>query len=136
MFPAGQNACVEGGFAQCVGGTFVVTECAGGLKCFALPLVNSRGTSITCDTEGDALARIAASGATGGLTGDGSAETPSDETETPPAFTSGSASVPSATPTTGSTGGFKAQNGRDAQALNAKFATLSASSACNGQFIH
>ncbi|KAL0635901.1 hypothetical protein Q9L58_005144 [Maublancomyces gigas] len=57
--PAKQpNACVKGGFAQCVNGKFAVTGCAGGLKCFALPLVNSVGTSITCDTPEDAAARM------------------------------------------------------------------------------
>ncbi|KAF9485474.1 hypothetical protein BDN70DRAFT_823624, partial [Pholiota conissans] len=66
---AGENACVNGGFAMCVGGKFTVVGCASGLTCAALPLVNSRGTSITCDTSADALARIAATGATGGLTG-------------------------------------------------------------------
>lgn len=66
---AGENACVDGGFAQCVNGKFVITQCSGGLQCFALPLVNKPGTSITCDTETDAIARIAASGATGGLVG-------------------------------------------------------------------
>ncbi|KAJ2918631.1 hypothetical protein MD484_g1751, partial [Candolleomyces efflorescens] len=66
---AGENACVNGGFAQCVGGTFAITQCAGGLTCAALPLVNAPGTSITCTTEADALARIQATGATGGITG-------------------------------------------------------------------
>lgn len=57
--PAKQpNACVKGEFAQCVNGKFAVTGCAGGLKCFALPLVNSVGTSITCDTPEDAAARM------------------------------------------------------------------------------
>ncbi|CAE6492600.1 unnamed protein product [Rhizoctonia solani] len=65
----GEQACVEGGFAQCVGGSFQITACAGGLQCFALPLVNKAGTSITCDTEADAAARIAATGATGGVRG-------------------------------------------------------------------
>ncbi|CAE6441519.1 proline-rich protein [Rhizoctonia solani AG-1 IB] len=65
----GEQACVEGGFAQCVGGAFQITACSGGLKCFALPLVNKAGTSITCDTEADAAARIAATGATGGVRG-------------------------------------------------------------------
>jgi len=59
----GQQACVNGGFAQCVGGSFQITQCAGGTKCFALPLVNSAGTSITCTTQADATARIAATGA-------------------------------------------------------------------------
>ncbi|CAE7073505.1 unnamed protein product [Rhizoctonia solani] len=65
----GEQACVDGGFAQCVGGEFQVTACSGGLQCFALPLVNKAGTSITCDTEADAAARIAATGATGGVRG-------------------------------------------------------------------
>lgn len=65
----GQQACVGNGFAQCVGGKFQVTTCSGGLQCFALPLVNKAGTSIACDTESDAAARIAATGATGGIRG-------------------------------------------------------------------
>ncbi|TFY50705.1 hypothetical protein EVG20_g11374 [Dentipellis fragilis] len=66
---AGQQACINGGFAQCVGSKFVVTGCGAGTTCAALPLVNSAGTSITCTTDADATARIAATGATGGLTG-------------------------------------------------------------------
>lgn len=66
---AGQNACVGGGFAQCVGSKFVVTPCGATLTCSALPLVNKAGTSIACTTQADAIARIQASGATGGLTG-------------------------------------------------------------------
>lgn len=54
----GDQACVDGGFAQCVSGAFVVTQCSGGLVCKALPLVNKAGTSITCTTEADAEARI------------------------------------------------------------------------------
>lgn len=65
----GTNACVNGAFAQCVGGTYVTQSCGSGLICAALPLVNSAGTSITCTTNADALARIAATGAQGGLTG-------------------------------------------------------------------
>ncbi|ETW76838.1 hypothetical protein HETIRDRAFT_328638 [Heterobasidion irregulare TC 32-1] len=65
----GAQACVGGAFAQCVGGKFVTTSCAGGAQCFALPLVNKAGTSITCSTEADAAQRIAATGATGGVTG-------------------------------------------------------------------
>lgn len=65
----GTNACVNSAFAQCVGGTYVTQTCGSGLICAALPLVNSAGTSITCTTNADALARIAATGAQGGLTG-------------------------------------------------------------------
>jgi hypothetical protein len=66
---AGDQACVDGGFAQCVGGKFQVSACSGGTQCFALPLVNKAGTSVTCDTQADAEARIAATGATGGVQG-------------------------------------------------------------------
>ncbi|KAH8119561.1 proline-rich protein [Phellopilus nigrolimitatus] len=68
---AGAVACVGGAFAQCVGGAYVTSPCntAAGLTCAALPLVNSPGTSVTCTTPADATARIAATGATGGLTG-------------------------------------------------------------------
>ncbi|KAF9054389.1 hypothetical protein BJ165DRAFT_1338404 [Panaeolus papilionaceus] len=69
----GENACTEGEFAQCPpaadgNNVFVSTPC-NGLTCAALPLVNSPGTSITCTTLDDARTRIAATGATGGLTG-------------------------------------------------------------------
>jgi len=67
----GQNACVSGEFAQCVGGKFATTQCSGSLICAALPLVNSPGTSIACTTEEDAITRIANTGAKGGLTGSG-----------------------------------------------------------------
>jgi hypothetical protein len=60
----GTDACVGGAFAQCgQDGKFVTFSCAAGLTCTALPLVNSAGTSITCDTAADAEARIAATGA-------------------------------------------------------------------------
>jgi len=61
---AGDQACVNGGFAQCVGGKFSVQPCSAGTTCAALPLVNSAGTSITCDTQADITARLAATGAT------------------------------------------------------------------------
>lgn len=67
----GQDACVSGGFAQCVGGKFAITQCSSGLMCAALPLVNKPGTSIACTTLQDALTRIANTGAPGGLTGSG-----------------------------------------------------------------
>jgi len=60
---AGETACVGTALAQCVNGKFVTTQCAGGLICTALPLVNSPGTSVTCDTAADRDARIAATGA-------------------------------------------------------------------------
>ncbi|KAJ4470091.1 hypothetical protein J3R30DRAFT_1224087 [Lentinula aciculospora] len=134
----GQNACVSGAFAQCVGGKFETTQCGGGTTCAALPLVNSAGTSITCTTTADAEARIAATGATGGLTGDGS-------TASADASTSGTASAAVASSTaasstdstastnqaaTSSTSSFALSNGQAAQKLNAQFTTLSASSSC------
>ncbi|KAF8513816.1 hypothetical protein BU17DRAFT_14522, partial [Hysterangium stoloniferum] len=64
----GQNAYVNNQFVQCVDGKFVLTGCAGGLQCAALPLVNSPGTSITCGDNAQAVARIAETGAGSSLT--------------------------------------------------------------------
>lgn len=142
----GDQACVGGGFAQCVAGKFVTTSC-GALQCVALPLVNKAGTSITCDTVADAEARIAAAGASGGLTGSGAGAAPAatatdggDDADgcSDDAATATSAAIPAATnvAVAASTGsGFKLQNGKDAQALNAKFATLTADSSCTGEFL-
>ncbi|KAH9980868.1 hypothetical protein BGW80DRAFT_1266830 [Lactifluus volemus] len=66
---SGEEACVNGKLAQCVGNKFAITPCSATLQCFALPLVNKPGTSITCDTNQDAQSRIAATGAQGGITG-------------------------------------------------------------------
>jgi hypothetical protein len=41
---SGESACVQGQFAQCVGGKFQLTPCAASEECFALPLVNKPGT--------------------------------------------------------------------------------------------
>ncbi|KAF8313864.1 hypothetical protein DL93DRAFT_1137190 [Clavulina sp. PMI_390] len=60
---AGENACIGDAFAQCSNGKFVTSPCAAGLVCRALPLVNSAGTSIACDTAADATTRIANTGA-------------------------------------------------------------------------
>jgi len=65
----GETACVKGQLAQCAGGKFSLTPCAGSLTCVALPLVNKAGTSTTCDTQQDAEQRIANTGAPGGLVG-------------------------------------------------------------------
>jgi hypothetical protein len=47
----------------------VMQGCAAGTTCVALPNVNKAGTSISCDTQADAEARMTAAGVTGGLTG-------------------------------------------------------------------
>ncbi|KLO20291.1 hypothetical protein SCHPADRAFT_38915 [Schizopora paradoxa] len=153
----GTSACVNGQFAQCSGGKFALSSCSSGLQCVALPLVNSAGTSITCDTLADAEARITATGATGGLTGTGSAQA-APAAEIPAAnaspsapaaatTTTASSSTTGATKSTGSHGespkhsnhgdskhhrraAFTLQNGLDAQTLNAEFETLTTSSAC------
>lgn len=142
----GQQACIGNSFAQCVSGSFALTTCSSGTVCAALPLVNKPGTSIACDTSDDVAARIAATGATGGVDGSSSAsssdsssdsdsgsdDTDSDSdcdeeessTETPSSTTAiAAAATPSAS-------GFQAQNGRDAQKLNAQFKTLTATSTC------
>lgn len=54
----GSTACVQGGFAECLDGKWIIQPCDHNLYCFALPLVNSQGVSLTCDTVEDAAARI------------------------------------------------------------------------------
>jgi hypothetical protein len=92
---AGEDACVNGAFAQCVNGKFsVFPPCSSGLvyvffstklpatptltanvtSCAALPLVNSPGTSVTCTTAQDRDARIAATGATAASAGSSSSQ--------------------------------------------------------------
>ncbi|KAF9446590.1 hypothetical protein P691DRAFT_621014, partial [Macrolepiota fuliginosa MF-IS2] len=72
----GSNACVTGSFAQCVGGKWMLQPCSGDLKCFALPLVNKAGTSLACDTEADANARIATALGTGATSGGAASSAP------------------------------------------------------------
>ncbi|KAJ7698616.1 hypothetical protein B0H17DRAFT_1006591, partial [Mycena rosella] len=56
----GQDACVKGNFAQCVGGKFVLQACGAGTICAAVPLATSPGTNVTCTTPDDLKTRIAA----------------------------------------------------------------------------
>lgn len=78
----GDSACISGGFSQCVGGKYVGGPCAQGSKCFAMPLLLKKGTSLGCDTESDATARISNTGATGGLTGTGDSDKTSNGNST------------------------------------------------------
>ncbi|KAG6910043.1 hypothetical protein DXG01_013767 [Tephrocybe rancida] len=133
----GDQACIGTGFSQCVGGKFVTTACAASTACFALPLVNSPGTSIACTTEADATARFEASGATGGITGNGAAaDSEHAQKESPSTASSvttsdaGATSAASDAVSSPASSNFHLQNGKDAQALNAKFTNLNASAAC------
>ncbi|KAL5513871.1 hypothetical protein ACEPAG_2632 [Sanghuangporus baumii] len=65
----GETVCAGTEIGQCVGGQIVTSACSGGTQCFVLPLVNKAGTSVACTTQDDAASRIAATGATGGITG-------------------------------------------------------------------
>lgn len=94
----GENACVNQQFAQCVQGKFTLQSCGSGLICAALPLVNSAGTSITCTTQSDVDARIAATGATDGGS-DSSGSSSSGDSST----TSSSSSATKTTSSTSST---------------------------------
>ena len=142
---AGEIACVDDAFAQCVEGQFVTISCGATNICAALPLVNSRGTSVTCTSRQDAEDRIARTGATGGLTGNGGAggepeENPEEDAEddedapepTPAPSSTSSSATPAATTPAGGAGGFKLANGQAAQALNKKFEGLTPDSPCSG----
>lgn len=122
---AGENACVNQQFAQCVDGKFVLQSCGSGLmydiifffplnvtdivphvRCAALPLVNSAGTSITCTTQSDLNSRIAATGATdSGSSGDsdGSGVSSSAPAAQSTSATSGKAATSSSSKTSTST---------------------------------
>lgn len=123
----GEDACIGGQFAQCTGGKFALTSCGAGTICAALPLVNKPGTSITCTTTADKNARIAAtgaSGADGGAAANGAANAAAPAADTAPAAASPAAAAPA------EKGGFKLQNGKDAQAETAKDASLTPDSPC------
>ncbi|TFY64778.1 hypothetical protein EVJ58_g2400 [Rhodofomes roseus] len=141
----GTDACVGGQFAQCVSGSYVMQSCGASLSCFALPLVNKAGTSITCTTESDAASRIANTGATGASAATArlrprplvrrplrsrSSAAPTANTEIAVAATS-SAAAASSTSSSSSGSGFLLSNGQQAQQQNAQFSSLSASSACD-----
>jgi cell division septation protein DedD len=153
---SGQSACVNGQFAQCVGSKFALSPCAAGTTCCALPLVNKRGTSITCDTIADRDARIAAAG--GGSAPAASPPAAASPSTPPPATTSPKkhgknknknsstpASSPAAAPATSPAaapatspapaGGsdissIRKQNAADAIALQQSFSSLTANSPC------
>ncbi|KAF9260568.1 hypothetical protein L218DRAFT_872014, partial [Marasmius fiardii PR-910] len=65
----GTTACISGGFAQCVQSKWQVTPCSVGTECFALPLVNKEGTSLSCDTADNAATRFKDAGVDGGAAG-------------------------------------------------------------------
>jgi len=137
-----ENACINGQFAKCDNAKFVLMPCGAGTTCVALPLVNSPGTSVTCGTEADKDARIAATGASGGGSSDaGPAAASPSAAAALPAASSAAAAAPApapapannAAPASGAASGAKSftlQNGKDAQALNAKFVGLTKDSSC------
>ena len=154
MNAEGTNACVQGQFAQCVNGAYTLQSCSSGLSCFALPLVNKAGTSVTCTTEADAAARIAATGVSGGVTGSGDNSTSSTGTSSSASASDASASdvatqtantavavatsaaattsAASSSASSSSGSGFLLSNGQKAQQQNAQFATLTTDDSCDG----
>jgi len=102
----GDTTCVQGAIATCVNGQFDTSQglCPANQQCFALPSVNSNGTTITCTSEKIALSLIEAAGATGGITGSGSGGSsinPSSTSSTSSGTTSSTATLTdsSTTPT-------------------------------------
>ena len=54
--------CAGDAVGQCVNGKIVTTQCAGGLSCQVLPLVNKPGTSVACASNAEKIARLKANG--------------------------------------------------------------------------
>ncbi|GJE93370.1 hypothetical protein PsYK624_095290 [Phanerochaete sordida] len=97
---AGDQACINGSVALCSNGNWTAEPCAAGEMCVALPLVNAEGTTVTCDTQADALGRMQDAGVDASLTGNNTVASGSPEPSTIAASTSlatgsatGSASV-------------------------------------------
>ncbi|RPD62601.1 hypothetical protein L226DRAFT_327636 [Lentinus tigrinus ALCF2SS1-7] len=133
---AGDIACVDDKFAQCVGGKFVLQACGGGTICAALPLVNSAGTSVTCTTAADRDARIAATGATA-ASGSGNKDTGSkggDNAANGNAAASSTAAAPAASNTAAAAGGDpQTSTTLDPKSIQANFAQDGSANASAGQ---
>ncbi|KAI0076484.1 hypothetical protein K474DRAFT_1597780, partial [Panus rudis PR-1116 ss-1] len=63
---AGQMACVQNSRATCEFGSWKLQRCKDSEKCFAVPSLKDRGTSLLCTSEAHALSIIQASGVKGG----------------------------------------------------------------------
>lgn len=98
---AGEDACVTGKFAQCVGGKFVLQSCAAGTICAAIPLDGGdSGTLTTCTTQTDLDTRIAATGATSASSSTGASTSVSSSTGAGTSDTSSSSSSAAASTST------------------------------------
>ncbi|KAI0342963.1 hypothetical protein BDW22DRAFT_1393621 [Trametopsis cervina] len=64
-----QQACVNNRLAECRDGKFILTKCEAGAECFVLPISDAPGTFVACTTSHNALSRIQATGAQGGVDG-------------------------------------------------------------------
>ncbi|KAJ3275797.1 hypothetical protein HDV01_007264 [Terramyces sp. JEL0728] len=74
------NFCIGDKVGICQGGKFTVTAaCGATLSCQVLPLVNKAGTSVTCDTDADKLARFAAAGVNNAANGTGQNKAADDQ---------------------------------------------------------
>ncbi|SJL16103.1 uncharacterized protein ARMOST_19621 [Armillaria ostoyae] len=67
----GEVACISGDVAQCADNQWATSPCSGSAQCFALPSVRGNGTFLQCTSEKDATSVIDATGATGGIFGNG-----------------------------------------------------------------
>lgn len=108
----GETACVGKDFAICDQGKYVQMSCGPSMQCYALPLINSVGTTVTCDTEADAGVRLGGQAGSGGSSGPlttvaTSTEAPSTTSapQTPPPPPPPSTTTSSQPTSTGNAGG-------------------------------
>ncbi|PBK98698.1 hypothetical protein ARMGADRAFT_986617 [Armillaria gallica] len=91
----GEVACISSEVAQCADNQWATSPCSGSSQCFALPSVRGNGTFLQCTSEKDATSVIDATGATGGIFGNG--------TDTSNSTTSGNSTDGNSTDTTSGT---------------------------------
>ncbi|EPQ61004.1 hypothetical protein GLOTRDRAFT_135580 [Gloeophyllum trabeum ATCC 11539] len=121
----GQNACINGAFAQCANGKMVSLGCAPGTTCAAVPITGGPGTLVMCTTQADIDARFAAAGVSNtGAAASGAAASSS-------AATGATASSSAVAASSSAAAGTKATSSAAAASSVAASATSSAAAAAS-----
>ncbi|KAK0496409.1 hypothetical protein EDD18DRAFT_1331894 [Armillaria luteobubalina] len=104
----GEVACISNEVAQCADNQWATSPCSGSAQCFALPSVRGNGTFLQCTSEKDAVSVIDASGATGGIFGNGTDTSASASTSTSNSTSASNSTATSAANSTDTASGTSA----------------------------